>query len=151
MYLGSYLRFLQQAERTRGDTFDQISAAHVDDADVYYATASFARHCAAHVAALADAVSRYHPTEPEPAHLHVPEPSPPRDGPLGLLRDLQDAYQLTHLVDLTWTLARQAAYGARDRDLIATADRCIPVTASHLAWLRTHLSAAAPQTLLVAT
>jgi hypothetical protein len=34
-----------------------------------------------------------------------------RGGPVGLLRDLQDLYQLDNLVDSTWMLVGQAAHG----------------------------------------
>lgn len=75
----------------------------------------------------------------------------PRSGPVGLLRDLQDLYQLANLVGITWTLVGQAAYGARDRELIDIVERCDREMAAQLAWLRMRMRAAAPQALLVAS
>lgn len=51
---------------------------------------------------------------------------------------------------ITWTLLRQAGYGARDTTLVDVADRCLPQTAEQLAWLTMTMKAEAPQTLLVA-
>lgn len=70
---------------------------------------------------------------------------------MGLLRDLQDLYQLANLIEVTWTLVGQAAYGARDPDLIDIVERCDRGTTAQLAWLRMRMRAAAPQTLLVAS
>ncbi|HEY1176379.1 MAG TPA: hypothetical protein VGF17_09495 [Phytomonospora sp.] len=44
----------------------------------------------------------------------------------------------------------QAAAGARDRTLLDVVARSGPEVAEQLAWLRTRMRAAAPQTLLVA-
>lgn len=118
---------------------------------MHYLTARFAEQCAAHAENVALAVSRHGPaTEPEPERLHVSGIDSHRGGPVGLLRDLQDLYQLANLVDSTWTMIRQAAQGARDHDLIHTADECMPQITAQLSWLCTRMKVAAPQTLLVA-
>ncbi len=151
MHLVTYLDFLQRTEETLGRSYRMISEGHAADSDVHYASAGFARDCAAHAAALAPVLARCDPaTEPEPERLHVRAPDSHRAGPIGLLRDLQDLYQLANLVDITWTLVGQAAQGARDRDLIRVVQRCAPQTSAQLAWLRMRMTAAAPQTLLVA-
>jgi hypothetical protein len=152
MHLVTYLGFLQHAEQTLGRSYRLVSDGHAADDDVHYATAQFARQCTAHADALAPVLARMGPQdEPEPERLHVQGPSGHRAGPLGLLRDLQDLYQLANLVDITWTLVSQAGQGARDRELLHVVDRCAPQTTTQLAWLRMRMGAAAPQTLLVAT
>jgi hypothetical protein len=151
MHLVTYLDFLRHAEQTLGRSCRLVSDGHAADADVHFMTGDFARQCTAHADALALVVSRSDPpAEPGPERLHAQEPSSHRAGALGLLRDLQDLYQLASLVDITWTLIRQAGQGARDPDLLHVVDRCAPQTAAQLAWLRMRMMAAAPQTLLVA-
>jgi hypothetical protein len=152
MHLTTYLTFLQRTEETLCRGYRLVSDGHAADADVHYASAGFARQCAAHAEALAPVLARPGlPTEPEPQRLHVPEPSSHRPGAAGRLRDVLDLYQLASLVEITWSLVRQAAQGARDRDLIDIVDGCAPQTTAQLAWLRMHLTSTAAQTLLVAT
>jgi len=151
VHLVTYLGFLQRTEETLGHSYRLVSRGHPADADVHYPTADFAAQCAAHADALAPVLARCNPaTEAEPDRLHVEGADSHRAGPIGLLRDLQDLYQLATLVDSTWTLVRQAAQGARDRDLIQVTDRFVPQIAAQLDWLRMRMKAAAPQTLLVA-
>jgi hypothetical protein len=118
---------------------------------VHYTCGGFARTCDAHAAALAPLRERYAAyAEAEPDRLHAPGLTQARSGPIGLLRDLQDLYQLATLVASTWTLIGQAAQGARDRELIELTSGCHPETGAQLAWLRMRMKAEAPQTLLVA-
>ena len=152
MHLVTYLEFLRQSELTLGESYRVVSAGHRADDDVHYASRGFASECTAHADALAPVLARTEPaTEPEPERLHAEPLHAHRDGAIGLLRDLQDLYQLANLVDITWTLVGQAAYGARDGNLIHVVEDCAPQTAAQLAWLRMRMKAAAPQTLLVAS
>lgn len=151
MHLVTYLQFLQHAEQTLGRSYQLVSDGHAADADVHYMAAGFACQCAVHADDLAPVLARSDPpAEPGPERLHAQGLSSHRAGPIGLLRDLQDLYQLASLVDITWSLVRQAAQGAHDLDLLHVVDRCAPQTATQLAWLRARMTAAAPQTLLVA-
>ena len=151
MHLVTYLDFLQHAERALGRSYRLISDGHAADSDVHYMTADFARTCEAHADALTPVLARSEPaTEPEPDRLYVDAPDAHRAGPIGLLRDLQDLYQLASLVDITWALIGQAAQGARDRELVDVVQHCAPEITTQLAWLRMRMKAAAPQTLLVA-
>ncbi|MFG3419827.1 hypothetical protein [Micromonospora sp. NPDC048063] len=72
------------------------------------------------------------------------------DWDIGLLRDLQDLYLMAAECDIAWTVVGQAAYGARDEELLAVVERCEAETAIQLKWLRTRMKAAAPQALVVA-
>jgi hypothetical protein len=70
---------------------------------------------------------------------------------LGLLRDLQDLYLIADLVDITWTMVKQAAQGLRDAELLDVVGWCDGETSTQLAWLRTRMKQAAPQALIAAS
>lgn len=143
---------MQNAETTLADCYRQVARGHAAEADVHYTCQSFAGQCDAHLEWLALALTWYkRQHEAEPERLYVQGPTSVRKGPVGLLRDLQDLYQLANLVDITWTLIAQAGYGARDRALLDVVARCAPATEAQVAWLRMRMKAAAPQALLVAT
>lgn len=153
MHLTTYLELLATAESTLAGSYRAVATGHRADADVHYTCGGFADQCAAHAESLRAAVARYASSgarEPEPERLHPPGLTTARSGPVGLLRDLQDLYQLANLVEITWTLVDQAGYGARDEELIGLATRGGRELAAQLAWLRMRMRAAAPQTLLVA-
>lgn len=151
MHLPAYLTLLSSAGQTQANSYRQVAVGHAGEPDVRYICEDFARQCAAHAEALAPIVVRYADRrQDEPDRLHPAGLTSPRSGPAGLLRDLQDLYQLASLVEITWILVGQAAAGARDRDLLQVADRCAAQITAQLAWLRTHMKAVAPQTLLVA-
>lgn len=150
MHLTTYLRLLHTAEGTLGDAYTTVGDGHRLDADVHYTCRRFAADCADHAQALSPALTRYDSEQTEPERLHPPGLTSARPDAIGLLRDLQDLYQLANLVQSTWTLVGQAAHGARDRDLIDLATRCDRELTTQLAWLRMRMKSAAPQTLLVA-
>ncbi len=151
MHLTTYLRLLHRAEQTLGVSYRHVADGQRGVADVYYTCRRFAEDAAGRAEALAPVLLRYERVaEPEPERLHPPGLTSARGGPVGLLRDLQDLYQLANLVDSTWTLVGQAAQGARDRELIDVVGRCERELSAQLAWLRMRMKAAAPQTLLVA-
>ncbi|HLI51934.1 MAG TPA: hypothetical protein VKU87_09060 [Thermomicrobiaceae bacterium] len=151
MHLPTYLTLLDSSERSLAHSYRLVSTGHADEPDVHYACAGFARCCAGHAEALTAPLHRYDDRrQPEPERLYPERLAATRDGAIGLLRDLQDLYQLANLVEITWTLIGQAAYGARDRALIDLVARCRPEIDAQLAWLRMRMQAAAPQTLLVA-
>lgn len=151
-YLPTYLTLLGSAEQALADSYRHVAAGHRAEADVYYTCRGFADQCVAHRDALTPVLGRYdqqHHAEPE--RLYPQGLTRARSGPVGLLRDLQDLYQLANLVNITWTLVGQAAAGARDRALLDLTVDCERDTQSHLAWLRMRMKAAAPQALLVAS
>lgn len=151
MHLPTYLTMLSSAEQTLAGAHQEVADGHPGDADVRYTCADFASRCTRHAEALTSIINRYEKRrQPEPDRLHPPGLVAARTGPIGLLRDLQDLYQLASLVDITWTLIGQAAAGARDRALLDIVASCHPEITAQLTWLRMRMKAAAPQTLLVA-
>lgn len=151
MHLATYLGLLHTGEETLAASLRQVADGHGDESDVHHQLARLAGWCDAHVDALAPLVDRYgeHPGG-EPERLHAVGLSETRTGGLGLLRDLHDLYVLASYVDIAWTLVGQAAQGARDEEAVAVVRRCEGETSRLLDLLRTRMSQAAPQALLVA-
>ncbi len=151
MHLATYLGLLHTGEQTLGASLRQVADGHVGESDVHHQLSMLATWCDAHADALAPLVDRYgeHPGG-EPERLHAVGLSETRTGGLGLLRDLHDLYVLASYVDVAWTLVGQAAQGARDQEAVAVVRRCESETSRQLDLLRTRMSQAAPQALLVA-
>jgi hypothetical protein len=57
---------------------------------------------------------------------------------------------LASYLDMAWMVVGQAAKGARDQELVRTAEACDKELESQQQWLMTRMKAAAPQALLVA-
>lgn len=150
MNLGIYLGMLHQAETTLARSFRQVAEGHGTEPDVYFLCQTLAGQCEQHNRLLQPVVDRYGEVaaDDEPERLHAEALSTTRSGPVGLLRDLQDLHLLATLVDLSWTMVRQAGSALRDADLLAVVDRCEGETAVMLRWLKTRMKQAAPQALL---
>ena len=152
MHLANYLGYLHRTELNLAEGFRKIGEAHAADADIYHTTHALARQCGLHAEGLAPFVERYGeeaPTEPDRLYHDLFDRT--REGGLGLLRDLQDLYLMAHACDISWTMIRQAAQGARDTELLALVESCEGQTNLQIRWLRTRMKQAAPQALLVAS
>ncbi|MGH2476849.1 MAG: hypothetical protein ACRDIL_16435 [Candidatus Limnocylindrales bacterium] len=68
-----------------------------------------------------------------------------------MLRDLHHLYLMASRSDISWTMIRQAAKGARDTDLLDTVNACEHDTTTQLAWIRPRMKTAAPQAPVVAS
>lgn len=153
MNLVHYLGLLHRAEEELARGLREVGDRHADEADVLHLGRTLAAQCEAHAEALAPVVARYgedHAAGAEPERLHSELFRGARDGPLGLLRDLQDLYLMVSECDIAWTLIGQAAQGLRDDELFAIVQDCERETAIQQRWLQTRLKQAAPQALVVA-
>lgn len=151
MHLAHYLGLLHKAQDRLGDAFTEVGEAHRDEPDVFHTCEKLAAQCHRHAEKLAPFASRYAEEAPkEPDRLHSELFSGTRTGPIGLLRDLQDLYLMANECDISWTVVGQAAYGARDEELLGVVKSCEQETAIQLKWLRTRMKQAAPQALVVA-
>ncbi|MUK03071.1 hypothetical protein GM708_14755 [Vibrio cholerae] len=152
MKLPVYLGLLHRSEGTLAESFRQVADGHGHEPDVHFICQSLAAQCDEHQNALAPIIERYGEVEDddEPERLHAQGLSETRSGPVGLLRDLQDLYLLASLVDITWTMIKQAAQGLRDEELLSIVTDCDTQTSTQLRWLQTRMKQAAPQALIVA-
>ncbi|MFF2102298.1 hypothetical protein [Streptomyces sp. NPDC058202] len=152
MHLVTYLQFQHASETTLSSSYTTVCEGHTADADVHWMTARFARQCQAHADALTPVLGRLDaPSEPVPERLHVQGLAVIRTGLAGLLRDLQELFQLVTLVDVTWSLVGQAGKAIRDTELMHIIDDCAVQSRAQLDWLRMRMQMTAPQALLVAT
>lgn len=151
MHLAHYLGLLHKAQTRLGDAFTEVGEAHRDEPDIFHTCQRLAGQCRGHAEKLSPFARRYAEDAPaEPDRLHSQLFSGTRSGGLGLLRDLQDLYLMAAECDICWAVVGQAAYGARDEDLLAVVRSCEQETAIQLKWLRTRMKQAAPQALVVA-
>jgi hypothetical protein len=132
MQLPRYLELLHREQLDLAQAFREVAETHRDEADVARQCARLARECEAHAERLEPFVGEGPETEPD------------------LLADLHDLYRRAAHCDMAWTLAGQAAQGARDRELLDVVQDCEGETEIQLKWLRTRLKQAAPQALVVA-
>ena len=153
MNLNIYLGMLHQAETTLAESFRQVATGHGAEPDVHFLCHTLAQQCEEHSRLLLPAVQRYGESvsDDEPERLHAEGLSTTRSGQVGLLRDLQDLYLLASLVDVTWTMVKQAGSALRDRELLDIVARCDGETSVQLRWLQTRMKQAAPQALIVAS
>ncbi|MEV7456984.1 hypothetical protein [Pseudarthrobacter oxydans] len=152
MKLPVYLGLLHKSEGTLAESFRQVSAGHGHEPDVHFLCQALAAQCDEHQKALQPIIERYGEVDDddEPERLHAGGLQNTRSGPVGLLRDLQDLYLLASLVDITWTMIRQAAQGLKDKELLDVVTDCDGQTSTQLKWLQTRMKQAAPQALIVA-
>jgi hypothetical protein len=151
MHLSTYVGLLHSSEQALADSYRQVAEGHAAEVDVFHMCQTLAAMCDGHVRRLAPIVERYgEEREAEPERLHADVLESTREGPVGMLRDLQDLYLLASLVDTSWTVVEQAAQGVRDRELMGLALECTKDIHRQLSWLTTHLKAAAPQALIAA-
>jgi hypothetical protein len=149
--LAHQLRSLHSAEQRLAAALRAVGDGHAAEVDVHHIAGILAEQCEQHAERLEPFAARY--ADEELGELDVPHRDlfgGVRSGPLGLLRDLDDLYLMACECELGWTLAGQAARGARDRELTALAGRCQGEAAQQAAWLRTRMKQAAPQALVVA-
>jgi len=91
------------------------------------------------------------PDRPEPSLLAGALFHGKRSGGFGLLRDLHDLWLLASESHISWEVLHQAAKALRDEELAAICQAGRTFNNRQVAWLRTRIDAAAPQTLVVPT
>ena len=150
MQLHHYIGLLHKAQLDLAVAFREVAEGHADEADVFHICNKLAKECDGHAERLEPFTDRYGEDAPaEPDRLHSEIFDGRREGPVGLLRDLQDLYLMAAECDITWTLVGQAAQGARDEELLEVVHDCEGETAVQMAWIRTRLKQTAPQALVV--
>jgi hypothetical protein len=150
MHLPTVLGELQRLETTLAGAYRHTAEAHAAEADVHHQCVTFAGKAERRAQRLAPAVERYGRDVPDvPDRLFAELMTGERRGAAGLLRDLRDLWTLASTVEMTWTLAEQAATAGKDAALRAMCVESGEEVAAGANWLKTKLKEAAPQALLV--
>lgn len=150
MKLAVYVGLQHRAEQDLAEALEHVATANPDEVDVRLMCERLARQCRRHVELLEPIARDYgEETDDEPDQIRSQLFRGPREGGIGLLRDLNDLYLMASECDISWTLIGQAAQGARDGQLLEVVNTCEQETASQLAWIRGRMKEAAPQALLV--
>jgi hypothetical protein len=150
MQLAHYLGLLHRSQTQLAHALRAVAHGHADEHDVKATCEKLAAQCDRHAEQLRPHVDRYgQDADAEPERLHGEIFGGPRDGPLGLLRDLHDLYLMACECDIAWMVVGQAAQGARDAELLATVQKCEGETTMQIRWARGRMKEAAPQTLVV--
>jgi hypothetical protein len=151
MHLAHYLGLLHRAQLELAAAFREVATSHADDVDVFHICDRLAAECDEHAERLEPFARRYGEEAPdEPDRLHSELFHGPREGGIGLLRDLHDLYLMAAECDVAWTVVGQAAQGARDTELYEVVGAGEGDTALQLEWIETRMKQAAPQALVVA-
>jgi hypothetical protein len=151
-HLATYVGLADHSEKILAESFRAVAEGHARVADVFHTCQLLAAMSDRHRGGLAPVVQRYgeEPDIDEPERLRASGLGRPREGEIGLLRDLQDLHVLATLVQTTWTVIAQGAQGLRDRELLEIARASNAETSRQLTWLNTRMKVAAPQALIVA-
>lgn len=150
-HLSTYVALADHSEGTLADSLRVVAKGHARAADVFHTCNLLAGWSDQHRKDLAPIVDRYGEEDDvdEPERLHAAGLAGPREGEIGLLRDLQDLHVLATLVQTTWTVIAQGAQGLRDHDLLDLAKQCNEQTSRQITWLNTRMKSAAPQALII--
>ena len=150
MQIAHYIGMLHRALEATAAAFREVGSAHGDEPDVADTCAYLAGLADGQADALRPFIDRYgEEPEDEPERLHSELFKGTREGPLALLRDLQDLFLMANECDIVWTLVGQAAQGLRDEELVQVVTSCEGDTSRQISWLRSRMKQAAPQALVV--
>lgn len=145
-----FLGMTLQSERHLADAFRQVAHQHMAEPDVHATCQLMASWSHEQADGLKRFVAAYHKDrsdDPDGSVKNLFEG--PRSGGLGLLRDLHDLWLAANEVHLGYEAVKQAAKALRDQALVETCERSLQRTDRQIAWLRTRIDQAAPQTLVV--
>ncbi|WP_264777592.1 hypothetical protein [Deinococcus aetherius] len=134
------------------DAIIRVAAHHGDEPDIYETCQLLAGWSRKHLEHLGPLVQKYgEQKNPEPANMEKALFHGPRQGSLGLLRDLHDLWLMTNEVQLCWTVLEQAARALRDDELEQVCQECGQETKRQTSFFLTRIKQAAPQSLVVAS
>jgi anaerobic selenocysteine-containing dehydrogenase len=145
-----FLDMTLQTEDYLGEAFKQVAQQHMAEPDIYATCMLMASWSAEDAEKLKPFIAAYHKdrsAKPEGAVKKLFEG--PRSGGLGLLRDLHDLWLTANEVHLGYEAVRQAAKAMHDQPLVDTCEQSLHKADRQIAWLRTRIDQAAPQTLVV--
>ncbi len=145
-----FLGMALQSEQHLADAFREVARQHMAEPDIHATCTLMARWSADRAEHVSPFVAAYHKNgsaEPDGSAKKLFEG--PRSGGLGLLRDLHDLWLAANEVHLAYEAVKQAAKALQDHALVDLCKESLQIADRQIAWLRTRIDQAAPQTLAV--
>jgi ferredoxin-nitrate reductase len=149
-HLADYIGLLDESEKRLLKAFDQVRKTHPDEPDVGSLCKRFAAWSGEAEAMLKPLIAKYgERREGEPERLDKALLVQRSQGGFDLLRDLHDLWLLVNESMMSLIVLEQAARALRDQQLLDTLEHMHNRNESQQMWLKTRISQAAPQVLLV--
>ncbi len=150
MHVRDYIELLRVSERQLAEALTMLAGYHGEEPEIRATGRLLASWSWRHVQTLTLLGERYLLAEPLLPDIQLGTGfHGPRDGSLGLLRDLHEAWLQGQEAHLRWTVLGQVARALHDKELAAICAELGGETDRQLAWLRTHIAQRAPQALVV--
>jgi len=145
-----FLGMTVKSEYHLADAFRQVGQKHMAEPDIHATCLLMASWSQGQAEGLRPFVAAYHKNksdDPDGSAKNLFDG--PRSGGLGLLRDLHDLWLAANEVHLGYEAVKQAAKALHDQALVQTCEQYLEKTDRQIAWLRTRIDQASPQTLVV--
>ncbi|MDT7570715.1 MAG: hypothetical protein QOE05_889 [Actinomycetota bacterium] len=150
MHLPIVLGELHRGETLLASAYTHNATTHADEADIHHSCTTFAMQAGEHAEKLRPSIAKYGEVMPDqPDRLYAELFTGERRGSAGMLRDVRDLWLFASSVEMSWTLAYQAAKAHKDSDLLEVAKSSREQVIAQRKFLETKLKVAAPQALLV--
>ncbi|HJT22524.1 MAG TPA: nitrate reductase [Nitrospira sp.] len=145
-----FLGMTFQDERHLAEAFRQVADQHMAEPDIHATCMLMASWSSEQADGLKPFIAAYHKDRNgDPDGSAKKLFNGPRSGGLGLLQDLHDLWLAAQEVHLGYEATRQGARALHDQALVETCEGSLKNTDRQIAWLRTRIDQAAPQTLAV--
>jgi ferredoxin-nitrate reductase len=149
-HIADYIRLLDESEQRLVKAFQQVRKTHPDEPDIGSLCSLFAAWSGEAQAMLKPFVAKYgERRDAEPKRLDKALLVQRSQGGFDLLRDLHDVWLLVNESMMSLMVLEQAARALRDQPLLETLEKMQDRNGRQLMWLKTRISQAAPQVLLV--
>lgn len=149
-HIADYVGLLDESEKRLVKAFEQIRETHPNEPDIGPICKLFGQWCRDAEAILEPFVKKYgERREGEPKRLDKALLKQRTQGGFDLLRDLHDLWLLVNESMMSLNVLEQAARALRDEDFLAELKQLQDRNERQQVWLKTRVSQAAPQTLVV--
>lgn len=149
MHVGTYIQLAHQSEKDLAKAFHQVAEKHQAEPDILTTCnllASWSEQLEDQLRPIAEEYGEGANSEADRLlHAFFDQE---REGPLALLRDLQDLWLMANEANISAIILGQAAFGLRDESLIALCADIEQRSKRQTAWLLTRIKSAAPQALI---
>jgi len=151
MHIGNYINMVHESQKDLAKAFLKVASHHHAEPDIEATCkmlAGWSVRLENNVTPFAEKYQEEKNREPDRLMRELFKQ--PRKGSMGLLRDLQDLWLMASEANLCSIILQQAAFGLRDKALIAVCDEINTFSKRQISWLLTRMKSVATQTLIVA-